>query len=243
MEFYVSLDKFEGPLDLMLHLIHEKQLDLFNLDINALCTQYVDYIHQAEELHLEIAGEYLSELAGLIEIKSKSLLPKKVNIEEEEEDPKEKLIKRLIEYQKFKDIAAVFASLQQERSLHLSKPITVIETPGIDEVDISEIEGNPYDLMKAMSRCLRHMALSTVKEAVYRPKEYSVTEVSEDLKTRFKGVKEEIRLEQMLDGSESVMKAIAVFLAVLDLIHQQELLYRIDENEEIYLKWSEKKDE
>ena len=223
----------------MLHLIHEKQLDLFNLDVNELCTQYVNYIHEAEELQLEIAGEYLSELAGLIEIKSKSLLPKRVSVVEEEEDPKEKLIKRLIEYQKFKDVAAILATYQEERSRHLSKPISSIESPRVDDLDNSEILANPYDLMKAMNRCLRHIALSAPKEAVYRPKEYSVTEVAEELKERFKGRKDSITLEEMIEGSDSLMKAIAVFLAVLDLIHQQELLCSIPEEEQVYLKWSE----
>ncbi len=239
MDFFVSIDKFEGPLDLMLHLIKEKELDLFHLDINALCSQYVAYIEKAEELQLEIAGEYLSELAGLIELKSKQLLPKKVNLEEEEEDDKEKLVKRLIEYQRFKDVAEILNTYQIERSRQMSKPLSLVEVPQEVELDNSNLEGNPYDLMKAMNRVLRHVALQTPKEAVYHAKEYSVTETAEELSEKYQGRKEAIGLKQMMLESGSLMKAIAVFLAVLDLIHQQRVVYSLEDENDVYLKWSE----
>ena len=84
MGFEVETLKFEGPLDLMLHLIHEQQLDIFDLDMSVLTQQYINYLHAMEELHLEIESEYLVELATLIEYKSKKLLPKKEDEEERE---------------------------------------------------------------------------------------------------------------------------------------------------------------
>ena len=76
MDFLITLDQFEGPLDLMLHLIKENKLDLFDLDMNVLATQYIEYIHAMQNMHLELASEYLSELASLIAYKSKKLLPR-----------------------------------------------------------------------------------------------------------------------------------------------------------------------
>ena len=76
MNFKITIEQFEGPLDLMLHLIKENKLDLFDLDISVLTDQYLAYLDQMQELHLEIASEYLVELATLIEYKSKKLLPK-----------------------------------------------------------------------------------------------------------------------------------------------------------------------
>ena len=76
MSFTVAVDQFEGPLDLMLHLIKEKELDLFDLDIHVLTEQYLLYLNKMEEMHLEVCSEYLVELATLIEYKSKKLLPK-----------------------------------------------------------------------------------------------------------------------------------------------------------------------
>ena len=78
MEFFITIEQFEGPLDLMLHLIKEKELDLFDLDINILTDQYIEYLHTMEKMRLDIASEYLVELASLIEYKSKKLLPSEV---------------------------------------------------------------------------------------------------------------------------------------------------------------------
>ena len=98
MEFKVLIDQFEGPLDLMLHLIRENKLDLFDLDMNILTEQYLVYLDTMESMHLEIASEYLSELASLLEYKSKKLLPReKVEITEEyEEDHRDRLVARLL---------------------------------------------------------------------------------------------------------------------------------------------------
>ena len=99
MDFKVTIDQFEGPLDLMLHLIKENKLDLFDLDIDVLTGQYLIYLDSMDQLHLEIASEYLVELATLIEYKSKRLLPKDESVLDEdlEEDPKDRLVRRLLE--------------------------------------------------------------------------------------------------------------------------------------------------
>ena len=89
MSFQVNTQQFEGPLDLMLHLIHEQQLDIFDLDMAVLTEQYIEYLHAMEELHLEVESEYLVELATLIEYKSKKLLPKKADEEEEDLEDEE----------------------------------------------------------------------------------------------------------------------------------------------------------
>ena len=104
MKFHVSIEQFDGPLDLMLHLVKENKLDLFDLDMDVLASQYIDFIHEMQTLHLEVASEYLEELASLIEYKSRKLLPReKVEVEEEyEEDHREQLVQRLLEYQQYK---------------------------------------------------------------------------------------------------------------------------------------------
>lgn len=119
MAFQITIEQFEGPLDLMLHLIKENKLDLFDLDMNVLTTQYLAYLDAMESLHLEIASEYLSELAGLIEYKSKKLLPReKVEISEEyEEDQREKLVQRLLEYQRFKEVSALLSRQYEDRQM------------------------------------------------------------------------------------------------------------------------------
>ena len=103
MALLVSLDEFEGPLDLMLYLVRDNKLDLFNLDLVTLTHQYVAFIHQAQSNNLEIASEYLSEMAGLIELKSKRLLPRPPvdDLDDELNNPTS-LVSRLLEYQRYK---------------------------------------------------------------------------------------------------------------------------------------------
>ena len=127
-EFKVTIENFDGPLDLMLHLIKEKELDLFDLDVNVLTDQYMAYLNAMNEMHLEVASEYLVELASLIEYKSKKLLPKdQSELEDEyEEDPKERLVRRLLEYQQFKEVTSELNELYSERQNLLSKPLSSI---------------------------------------------------------------------------------------------------------------------
>ena len=122
-EYKVTLDVFEGPLDLMLHLIREQQLDIFDLDMDVLTDQYIEYLNKMERLQIDVESEYLVELSILIEYKSKKLLPKpSEDIESEyEEDPKERLIKRLIEYQKYKEVSKELDELYTTSS-RLSNP-------------------------------------------------------------------------------------------------------------------------
>jgi segregation and condensation protein A len=126
MDFLITLDQFEGPLDLMLHLIKENKLDLFDLDMNVLATQYIDYIHAMQNLHLEVASEYLSELASLIAYKSKKLLPREtVEVEEEyEEDQRDQLVARLLEYQRYKEVSLALKEDYEQRQLHFSRPVS-----------------------------------------------------------------------------------------------------------------------
>ena len=132
MDFLITLDQFEGPLDLMLHLIKENKLDLFDLDMNVLATQYIDYIHAMQNMHLEVASEYLSELASLIAYKSKKLLPREtVEVEEEyEEDQRDQLVARLLEYQRYKEVSLALKEDYEQRQLHFSRPVSSLVKNG-----------------------------------------------------------------------------------------------------------------
>ena len=104
MKYEIKSNAFEGPLDLLLHLIKKSDVDIFNIEIETITKQYLEYIEAMEELNLNIASEYLVMAAELIEMKSAILLPKpEIEEDEYEEDLKENLTKRLLEYQKYKD--------------------------------------------------------------------------------------------------------------------------------------------
>src|SRR6185312_14133630 len=102
MEYQVKIDAFEGPLDLLLHLVNELEIDIYDIPVAEITEQYMEYVNTMQKIELNIASEYLVMAATLLEIKSAMLLPKKEVISEDEyeEDPREELINRLIEYRK-----------------------------------------------------------------------------------------------------------------------------------------------
>lgn len=132
-EINVKLDVFEGPLDLLLHLIKRLEIDIYDIPIAAVTEQYLTYIHTMKNLELEVAGEYLVMAATLMAIKSQMLLPQQeVELAEEMdeihgEDPREALVSQLLEYRKFKYAAKVLHEKQSERSLYYTKEPTNIE--------------------------------------------------------------------------------------------------------------------
>ena len=137
MNYTVTIDKFEGPLDLLLHLIKESDIDIFDIKISEITNQYLLYISQMETLNLNIDSEYLTMAADLIEIKSKELLPRNEE-EEEEEDPREELINRLIEYQKYKEISETFKNLEEERKELFTKDPSLLNEYRENGIKISE---------------------------------------------------------------------------------------------------------
>ena len=112
---------FEGPLDLLLHLIKKSKMDIFDIDISDITNQYINYINEMSELNLDIASEYLVMAAELIEMKSRKLLPGKEEDEENEEmiNPEEELKRRLAEYEKYKESTEVFRNLEEKRTSYV----------------------------------------------------------------------------------------------------------------------------
>lgn len=237
MAFTVLTQSFEGPLDLMLHLIKDNKLDLFDLDIDILCDQYLAYIETMEQLHLEVASEYLSELASLIEYKSKKLLPReKVVVEEEyEEDKREKLVQRLIEYQRYKEVSNNLKENYEERSLSYDKPISEEVSKLSQPIVNEEINGSPYDLVKAMQKVLRRMALNHPYETKMKIKELSLDERVVQVKERIRNLQDKMSFEVLCDDCDSKHMVIVTFLSILDLIKLKFIVYTIDEDEMIWI--------
>ena len=239
MKFTVTIDQFEGPLDLMLHLIKENKLDLFDLDMNVLTTQYIEFIHQMKDLHLEIASEYLSELASLIEYKSKKLLPREeVQVEEDyEEDQRTKLVARLVEYQKYKEISEKLRIDYENRQKHFTRPVSPLVEQWSIPIESDTLENqSPYELLKAMNRVFQRMILLKPYETKVTIKEISVEERLEQIKERLKDSNDMILFETLCDDCSSLHMVIVTFLSILDLIHQKWLDFTIDSEDHIYVK-------
>lgn len=230
-ELRVEFESFSGPLDLMLHLIKEKKLDIFDLDLNVLSDQYCLYISNIQNLHLEVAGEYLVVMSQLLEIKSRKMLP--VKEEETEEDPKEALVKRLLEYQKFKEITETLFQSYEERAHRYSKPLTLIQTVQDDQLPI---QANAYDLFKAMQKTLRRLQMIKPQERTLAVSEISIEDRTLEVRSRLMSLPKMFRFERLLEDCQNdIMKAIATFLSVLDLSKQHVMYFQVDKEGVIWL--------
>ena len=235
-DFKVTIDKFEGPLDLMLHLIKEKELDLFDLDMNALSDQYMNYLNSMQEMHLEVTSTYLVELASLLEYKSRKLLPKdETELEDDyEEDPKERLVRRLLEYQQFKEVSAALNVMFEQRQAMYAKPLSDIAETWMKEPDEMPVHGDPYDLLKAMKRCLMRMQLTKPMDVKYTRREISMEDRELQIRARLATLPATFRFEHLLTDVSDQPMLIATFLAVLDLARLHMLVFTIDENDVIW---------
>ena len=236
MGFEVETLKFEGPLDLMLHLIREQQLDIFDLDMEVLTDQYIEYLHKMESLELEIESEYLVELTTLIEYKSKKLLPKKPDeIEDDYEDPKDRLVRRLLEYQKYKEVSKTLYDAYIDRQDQLSKPVSYDEIVKFQNEDTDEkLEGDPYDLLKAMNKVLRRLQLSKPLDMKYTQKELSPEDRILQIKSRLKDLPETFSFDTLIEDCDEIHEYIVTFLAILEMAKDHYLVFSVDNNETIW---------
>ena len=128
---YISIDNFEGPLDLLLHLVKESNIDICDIKIDEITEKYLDYIRKQDELNINVSSSYLVMASELMYIKSKSLLPKVKNDNDEEVDEeltRENLINKLIEYKKYKELTPTFKKLEEDRkNIYIKSPEKVSE--------------------------------------------------------------------------------------------------------------------
>ena len=233
-KFTVKIDEFDGPLDLMLHLIREQKMDLFDLDMNVLTDQYIAYLNQMQVLHLEIASEYLVELATLIEYKSKKMVKEDKLEEIDEEDPRERLIKRLLEYQQYKEASQDLLNMYESRQLLMGKPQSEEIEKWLRPEEELRYNGSAYDLMKAMRRCLLRIQLSKPIETKYTIKEISMEDRELEIRAMLDKLPEKFKFERLVDDCTDIPMFIATFLAVLDLTRQHKLVFTITEDDTIW---------
>ncbi|NMB19041.1 MAG: segregation/condensation protein A [Erysipelothrix sp.] len=238
MKFQITIDEFNGPLDLMLYLIKENKLDLFELNIVELTDQYIAFLNEQQEYKLEIATEYISELAGLIEYKSKKLLPRdqsELEVQDLEEE-EQNLVRRLIEYQRYKEVSEELAERFDERMHQFTKPISKDLFKSLrDEVDKSTTyDQTPYDLMKAMDKVLKRYRIANPLDVSIERVELSVDDRIISLRHEFLNEKT-MTLDDLLMNSKTLHHLIVTFLAVLDMLRMGDLKVNM-QGETVYLK-------
>ena len=216
MAYQVKLPIFEGPLDLLLHLIKQEQMNIYDIPIARITEQYLEYLQAMQELDLEVAGEFLVMAATLVHLKSQMLLPPEARPEEtpEEPDPRAALVQRLLEYQRFKEAATFFRRREEEQRRVFVRPGAL--TDGTDG-EGPYLEASLFDLISAFSTALRDMP----PEAVYHldPEDVGVEERITWL-LHLLAERPAVTFDELRRTMTTRWQVIASFLAVLELIRQ-----------------------
>ncbi len=228
MDYNIKIDAFEGPLDLLLHLIKEKNVDIYDISIEEITKSYLDYINKMEELNINVASSYLVMAAELMEIKSKSLLPKVENEElnEEEEVSRENLINKLVEYKKYKEMTEVFKELEINRNNIYIKPPENINNYVNNEIYNEEIEIDK--LVEAMKNFLNRKELEKPLKTKITNKEYSVKERKNSIRNIIRN-KKRVEFTELFEEYNKSYIAVT-FLSVLELAKEHELKISQDKN-------------
>lgn len=217
----VKLPAYEGPFDLLLDLIKKNEMDIYNIQISEITKQYLDYLSQMKALNLDIAGEFLVLAATLIYIKSKMILPNEI-IEEDEDgqDPREELVRKLLEYQAFKEAAKNLGVLEDERGKIFTRQVTdyYLKDLSPDEVGIDTFSADLYDLLQAF-----HKVMSQMKKVEFHEVYEEVVTIEEkiDFLRNQLGNKSEVSFNSLFGEKFSRNELIATFLALLEIVRSK----------------------
>ncbi|WML47652.1 segregation/condensation protein A [Neobacillus sp. PS3-34] len=230
MQYNVKIDAFERPLDLLLHLINRLEIDIYDIPVADITGQYLMYIHTMKELKLDIASEYLVMAATLLAIKSKMLLPKHEESFDEdaeeiqfEEDPRDELVERLIEYKKYKEAAHDLKSLEEERSLMYTKPPSDLSDFAKDiQPERVEMNISLYDMLGAFQKLLRRKKLQRPMATKIARQEVSIEKRMTEIISELKMIKGRRSFNELFPYPDRE-HIVVTFLAILELIKRKEI--------------------
>ena len=221
----VKLPVFEGPLDLLLHLIEKNKVSIYDIPIVEITNQYLDYVNHMDKEDLNLVSDFLVMAATLIDIKSRMLLPREEEEESEEEDPRTELVNRLLEYKKYKYISQELADLEDSAGLHLFKPATVPPEVARYEppVDLDELLDG---LTLARLQTIFHQVMKRKEDKIDRVRSSFGTIKKEpiSLEERIGSVMDyarkhrTFRFRQILEQGADKLEVVVTFLAILELM-------------------------
>ena len=215
MSYHVKLEIFEGPMDLLLHLIKKHELDIYHIPISLITSQYLEYLELMKSLDIEVGGEFLLMASTLTHIKSRMLLPPPENPENEEDgvDPGAELIRRLLEYKQFKDAARTLEQKEALWSRIYARPAEAAPDAPAEEGPLL-IDFHLFDLLSALKD-----VMARVPDASFEitPETISITEKISYILERLESV-DSMLFVDLFAGSATRIHVIATFLALLELI-------------------------
>ena len=223
MSYKIRLQIFEGPLDLLLYLVKRDHLNIYDIPIAQVTEQYLRYLELMQLLDLNIAGEFIVMAATLMQIKSKMLLPAEAGeIQEEEVDPRAELVKRLLEYEKFKEIAQDLRQRESNQQEVFKRPKSADQSGPLGETEVY-FEASIFDLISAFSKALEEVP----KEVFYQviKDEFTIEDkVHQILHLLLE--KPCVYLSGLFREAKNKIEIIVIFLALLELIRLKEIVAR-----------------
>ena len=221
MSYKVKLEIFEGPLDLLLYLVKKDHLNIYDIPIAQVTEQYLQYLELMRLLDLNIAGEFLVIAATLMQIKSKMLLPAEEGQEESaQEDPRQELIKRLLEYEKFKEIAQALREKETSQKELFKRP-KAIEKEQLQPEKEVYFEASVFDLLNAFSKVLENIPKELFYEVI--KDEFTIQDKIHEI-LHLLLIHNSMRISELFNKAGSKMEIIIIFLAILELIRLKEIL-------------------
>jgi segregation and condensation protein A len=223
-EYKVQFEVFEGPLDLLLYLIKKEEVDIYEVNLTQLATQFIEYVEVMRMLDLEVAGEFLVMASTLMYIKSRELLPKDQQVqnaeEDEGEDPRWELIRQLVEYKKFKDAAAQLQAREWSRENSFPRQPARPETAA--PADGRRAEASIFDLINAVTEVLKRLGQRDDMREIFEDK-WSVSEKIEFL-LQLMAEKGSLKFSELFSGAANRTEVVCTFLALLELIRLKQLV-------------------
>lgn len=214
--YEVKLDAFNGPLDLLLHLIQKYEIDIYDIPMKSLTEQYMQYVHAMKQLEINLASEYLVMASELLMIKSKLLLPQHDIENELEEDPREELVGRLIEYQNYKEYTELLNDMKKEREHYFTKHPTDLSHL---EKDITWDKNQTIDLTElivAYQRVKNRVALNTPKSVQITKETFTIQQATEKVSSQLKHCAS-FNFFSLFTFHEPIEQVVTHFLAILEM--------------------------
>ena len=222
--FKIQFNVFEGPMDLLLFLVKKQEVNIYEVNMTELATQFIDYVELMQHLDLELAGEFIVMASTLMYIKSRELLPTAEQVEDpgedEADDPRWELIRRLVEYRQFKDASEDLQRLEIERqNVYTRRPGSI----PIDPLPAGHrLEAGIFDLVEAVNELLERLAKRKAARSEIVDDRWSISEKIGVIRRRL-GQAGRLTFSELFDGARSRGEVVATFLALLELVRLKQL--------------------
>jgi segregation and condensation protein A len=225
MDFRVELDCFRGPFDLLFYLVRKSELDILELPVAQITDQYLEYLAGGKELDVNAVGDFVAVASLLVEIKSQQVLPRADEIDGALEDPRQELVRRLLEYKKYRDAASILEERGRQWQLQFPRLAADGPAPHRDPADEPIHEVELWDLVSAFGRIIRERDLSRPSNIVYddTPIQVFMGRIYQRLLER-----SPLSFHELFDPRMHKSTMVGIFLAVLELVRHQNV--RVEQN-------------